>query len=68
MNKFMKDRDTYRDELKILKDAKDKIEKLREQQSILSKDTINRMGEQIRKLDDQLDETSDKLIRATADI
>ena len=29
-NKYMKERDTYRDDLKILKDAKEKLEKLKD--------------------------------------
>jgi uncharacterized coiled-coil protein SlyX len=34
----------------------------------MSKDTINKMGEQIRKLTENLDDTNNKLIRANADI
>jgi len=45
MNKFMKEKDQFRDELKILKDAKEKVEKQKEQQGNMSKETINKLTE-----------------------
>lgn len=66
--KVVRERDSFRDEVKEMRDHKVKLEKEKASYTLQTKDTINKLNKDIKKLTDQRDEASDAFFKADTEL